>query len=423
MPPVQRHFACLALLFLMTGSVCSVSGQQTEADSLRAVVSEITTEDTNRVNSLLALAWILRMESPSEAMDYSNEALELSSRLNFLRGKATSQSTIGVIHYRSGNLPEALSAHLQALKLRDQIGDQNGVAKSCINIGNIYTDMGNMAEAMANYQRAMGILESTGDEERLAMVCLNIGGLYLAQGQNEPARTFCIRTAEIAESLGDPLLEAQALNNSGVCYQNLGKSDSAMWAYNQSYKLAESESEKVMMVDAGINIGNMYRQMGDITNAIKWHNDMVSIAQDDGYTDALADLFHQLSDDYAARGDYRSAYESYVRFKTYSDSIYNENNSEIIAEMQAKYESEQKDMELARLENKLEKEESQRQRGSVWIIVGVVGFLLVTGLIIAIVIVSGNRKRDRMIIEAQQNQISRMYSNPGMKHSDQYNKQ
>lgn len=408
MTPVIRRFSNLFVLFLLAG-YAPVLAQNAEADSLRAVVSEKTTEDTNRVNSLLALAWILRVETPVEAMDYSTEALELSAKLNFLRGKATAQSTIGVIHYRGGNLPEALRAHLQALQLREEIGDQNGVAKSCINIGNIYTDMGSTKQAMDSYQHAMGILETTGDEERLAMVCLNIGGLYLAQGENENARSFCNRTAEIARSLGDVLLEAQALNNSGVCYQNLGKKDSAMLMYNQSYKLAESESDKVMMVDAGINVGNMYREQGDVANAVKWHDEMKSIALDDGYIDALSDIYKQLSEDYAARGDYKLAYESYVHYKQYSDSIYNDNNAEVIAEMRAKYETEQKDMELARLEMELEKQESESQRGSVWVIVGVVGFFLIAGTIAAVVIVSGNRKRDRMIIEAQQQQINRMY--------------
>lgn len=387
-------------------------GQNREADSIRSVL-KAQPDDTNHINSLLALAWLLRTESPAEAIDYSNEAYELSATLDYPKGKATAQSTIGVIEYRRGNLPAALEAHLRALQLREQIGDENGVGKSYINIGNIYTDQGDADRAMEYYTKALEIFEKNDDEERVAMVCLNIGGLYLGQNENEHAKQYCNRTAAIARNIGDVLLEAQALNNSGVCYQNLSQNDSALICYNSSYKLAESAGENTMMIDAGVNIGNLYRYKGEYASAVEWHNEMIAMSEKIGYIDALRDLYEQLSEDYRMMGDYKNAYLSYVKFKNYSDSIYNESSMNQLLEMEARFENEKKEAEIARLENQLEAQESSKQRGIVWVIVGVVGFFLVGGIIATVVVVSQNRKRDRMIIEAQQYQINRMYQREG----------
>jgi tetratricopeptide (TPR) repeat protein len=242
------------------------------------------------------------------------------------------------------------------------------------------------------------------------MVSLNIGGLYLAQGENDKAKEYCNKTAGIARDIGDPLLEAQALNNAGVCYQNLTMRDSAMKCYSASYNLAESVGEYTMMIDAGVNVGNLYRIKGESASAIQWHRDMIDMSEKVGYIDALSDLYNQLSQDYVAVGDYKNAYLSQVKFKEFSDSIYNEYNSQKLFELKEKYESEEKEMQIARLENELEAQETSRQRVVLWIAAGIIGFFVLVGAIIFFVINGSNRRRDRMIIEAQQAQINRMYS-------------
>jgi tetratricopeptide (TPR) repeat protein len=409
-----------ALIWLILSAQNS-HAQNTEADSIRSVIAT-QPSDTNKVNSLLAIAWMLRVENPSQALEYSNQAFALSSTLDFPKGKATAQSTIGVVEYRRGNLPEALRAHLQALQLREQIGDKNGVGKTYINLGNIYTDMGSTSEAMQYYREALSIFEVSGDEERVAMVCLNIGGLYLAQNENDKAKEYCNRTASIAHDLGDPLLEAQALNNSGVCYQNLGMRDSAMKCYMSSYELAESVGEYTMVIDAGVNVGNLYRLKGESASAMQWHRDMIDMSEKIGYIDALCDSYRQLSEDYVAIGDYRNAYMNYVQFKQFSDSIYNENNAQKLMELQVKYDFERKEMEIARMENELETQETALQRTRLWIVGGVVGFIVLVGVIIFAVITASNRRRDRMIIEAQQNELNRMKWNNSQKtYPGQYN--
>lgn len=406
---MTTRFALILALIpaLFLPSLCTA--QNAEADSLRALVSERTTEDTNRVNTLLALAWTLRVEAPEEAIERSNEAYELSTKIDFPRGKATAQSTIGVIEYRRGNLPDALEAHLQALQLREQIGDQNGVGKSYINLGNIYTDMGNLQEAMKYYSKALEIFEAGGDEERTAMACLNIGGLYLAMDDNDRAREYCNRTAAIARSIGDPLLEAQAKNNAGICYQNLNQYDSAMLCYKSSYDLAESEGEYTMMIDAGMNVGTVYRLKGESSSAMQWHNDMILMSRKMGYMEGLRELYLLLSDDYKATGDYKNAYLNYVLYKQYNDSIYNESNARQLLELQQKFEMQQKEMEISKLETQLKSEQSDAQGATPWIVGGVIGFFVLLGVTIPIIILASNRKRDRMIIEAQQQQINRMY--------------
>jgi len=83
----------------------------------------------------------------------------------------------------------------------------------------------------------------------------------------------------------------------------------------------------------------------------------------------LMDIYiaKRLSDLYAGIGDYRQGYEYFLEFKLLNDSIFNVNKLKEFAEVEEKYQNEQKEQEIELLsaENQiasleLEKQETQR---------------------------------------------------------------
>ena len=404
----QRVTVVLALsIAVVFGS--SLRAQNSEQDSLRKVLQN-QESDTNRVNTLLRLAWILRAENPRESMTVSEEAKRLSENLQFDKGKAMSLSTIGVLHYRRGDLAAATNAHLQALSIRKQIGDDNGVARSCINLGNIYTDQGNVPLALEHYLQAKELLEGGGDDERLGSVYLNICGAFLLMNDNVQAAKYCDLTARIAKKIGGPLLEAQALNNKGVCFEQLGNEDSAMAYYSQSYSVAESQSEKAMMVDAAVNIGNMFRLGKQLDKAVATHTDAEQIAIEMGYVDGLRDLYKQLALDFQLMGDYKSAYEYHVLFKQFGDSIYNEENSIKMVEIHSRYEQEKQEVEQRKKEMMLEQVSDATSKKRFWLIGGIMTLVVFVGAVATVVLMAMGRKKDRLIVSALEEQINYLRS-------------
>ena len=400
----KEYIVVVVVLFM---NALFAFSQNQEQDSLR-VVLRTQEADTHRVNTLLRLAWILRAENPQESMKISLEAQTLADRLKFDKGKAMALSTIGVLHYRKGDLIAATNAHMQALTIRKNIGDDNGVARTYINLGNIYSDQQNNALALQHYMGAMELLEGSGDDARLGSVYLNIGGIYLAENNNTEAAKYCNRTAELARKIEDPLLEAQALNNAGVCYEHLGKLDSAMQAYQQSYSIAEAQSEKVMMVDAGMNIGNIWRLRKEFDKAISVHKAAEEIAMEMGYVEGLRGVYECLATDYQNKGDFQLAFDYEVLFKKYSDSIYNEENSIKMVEISSRFEQEKKEMDQRKGELELGSQATKEIGKKVILISVVVAALSLSAAIAFIVVGSRNRKRDSLLLETQQQEIIRL---------------
>ena len=114
--PVIKIFAFLILLF--TGLLfCSMlNAQQLKVDSLLKAL-KLSPDDTNKVNLLNKLYTEYQSIVPSKALKYAKQALELSEKLGFQRGSASSYNNIGRAHFQNGKSNDALDNYLKALEI------------------------------------------------------------------------------------------------------------------------------------------------------------------------------------------------------------------------------------------------------------------------------------------------------------------
>jgi len=79
-----------------------ILGQNTKIDSLKGFI-ETGTKDTLMVSTLNELSVAYLGEGKfTESRDYSNQAIELASELNYLEGKAYALKNIGIVYYYEG---------------------------------------------------------------------------------------------------------------------------------------------------------------------------------------------------------------------------------------------------------------------------------------------------------------------------------
>ena len=105
----QKLFFFLYIFFSI-----SAFAQQSKIDSLKRLLSS-SKEDTIKVNALNKLAFILQGNNPDEAMGYGKEALSLSEKLKYDKGKADAYNEIGLSFYNKGEYDSALKFHNKSL--------------------------------------------------------------------------------------------------------------------------------------------------------------------------------------------------------------------------------------------------------------------------------------------------------------------
>lgn len=380
---------------------------QLKIDSLQASLAE-SSADSNRVKTLNRLSWNLRSIDPKLAMGYALQSERLAQEIHFDRGRGDAYNTIGVIHYRRGEYIEATKAHLQALSIREMIGDRVGMALSYINLGNVYSDQLNNKTAIDNYLLAAKILDETGDADRLSFVYLNIGAVFLSESKYEQALPYCEKAKAVAIKNKDRTVEAEAINNIGVVREGQQRYDDALVAYKASYEISRSIGDKIEMADNMMNIGNMYRRKKDFASALDWHKKAEFEAARISYSEGLREVYKDFSKDYEAMEDYKTALEYHIRFKNYSDSLFNDENNTKFNSLMDKWEGDRAEKELVVKQQELFNQQSNNLLAEqrLWVIAsgGIIVLLFGAYAFYA----SRKIKRAQIIIVAQNDELQRL---------------
>ena len=107
------------------------------------------------MKTLNLLAWQFASTSDFEkSIVYAEQAINLSGKLNYKKGKATSLNTIGTRDWYLGNYSGALTNYVAALEIQKEIGDKKGMAGSYNNIGMMYYYVGTLTRRLYENRRS-----------------------------------------------------------------------------------------------------------------------------------------------------------------------------------------------------------------------------------------------------------------------------
>ncbi len=321
--------------------------------------------DTNIVKTLNLLSFqYIRIGNSKNAKFYAQEAILKSSEIEYQKGTALAYCNLGSAYSFSCNYDVALSNYIEALKINEMINDEQGIA-NCYNvIGNIFSSLNNIEKALENYNRALKIYVDITNNIGMANVYINIGNVYLYKKNYDKTLENYFKVVELREQLRDKQGAAAAYNNIGIVYMFMGN-------YNKSleyhFKVLETRKESGIKFDiAGSydNIGNVFLKQGKMKEAYSYLTQALHIYQETGKADAVKDIYYSMAELFNNKGDYKRAYEYHRLYSLIKDSLFNEQSSKQIAEMNVVYESgkREKDIQLLTRDKKIQQSEIGKQK-------------------------------------------------------------
>jgi tetratricopeptide (TPR) repeat protein len=414
--------------------------QTNKIDSLQNLLSTAN-HDTTKINTLNDLSWELINHGDYDlAMQYANDALTLCDKLlqsdnkqsSIINSKkATAYNNIGLIHKNKGDFDKALEFYFKSLKIFEELGHKSDIAASYNNIGVIHKKKGNYDKALEFYFKDLKITEELGDINSLAISYINIGNIYYFKSDYDKALEFYFNSLKIREELGDKKGMADSYNNIGVVCENKGEIDKALEFYFNSLKIREEIGDKNGMADSHINIGHVHNYQGSYDKSIVFFFKGLKIFEELGDKNGIATSYGNIGMLYASQkkyseariyiykgldlskaigskddvkesykylsqldstlGNWKAAYEYHKLYSVYKDSIFNEESSKQIADMQTKYETDKKEKEnqILRQENELriftekaEKEKIERRDNMQYSIILIVVIVLLSSILL-----------------------------------------
>ena len=359
------------------------SAQDKKKDSLFAVLKISKGEE--RIKALNALANIVVYDAPDDAKKYALESIKLSKELSYEPGLGDAYTRIGIAYDVSGKYDSSIYYYEKALPIYNQLNNLKGRGSALNNLGLIYWNTADYDKALFYFFDALKDFESIGNEKYMANALNNIGLVYDDTKSYQKAIEYHLKARKIYEKLNDAYLKGAVYNNLGNSYSNLNQQDSAMYYFrNAIHQHLQAEDEYGLSIaysgyatqlqlmgsydsslvyhfkaldlkdkmneisglsNTHVNIADIFLEKKDDANFIHHIMKAKDIAEKNNLKKDQINIYHTLAKYYELK-DVQVSYDYFKRFNIIKDSVFNENSSRQIAELNTKYETGKKEIKL-----------------------------------------------------------------------------
>ncbi len=336
--------------------------QDGEADSLKTLI-EKGSDDTIKVNHLIALSKIYVRNSPENALNFTTLALRLSKRLNYKRGEALALKFAGIANFTKSNYLESINNWEQAKAIFDSLNDKAGVANIQSNIGNVYMNQGDDNKALEYFFSALKTGEEINDSLRMCSSLNNIAVVYQNKRNTwSKARSFYLRSLTIAElinekavfaasttGLGEYYMNRDSLsldsavyytekslaankgtvdepyttNLLGQIYQKKKNFDKAIFLFKHAYELSEKFESQYDLSISNLRLAQAYKAKGENKLALQTYKEAEAAAISSKSNYLLKEIYEDVASVYGKLHDYSNAYKYQYLLIGIKDTIYN----------------------------------------------------------------------------------------------------
>jgi len=362
-----------------------------------------------RVLTLLDICYYQATSDNEEAIRFGKMAEIEAKKLGDSALLASVWNDWSIPYFYKGNLDSSLLLNQQALRFRSKLKDTMGMAKSLNKIANTYYEMGLHDKSLHANFTSLSYFKQLKEDQFLCQVYTNIGNVYDRINQPEKALNYHTLSVKEAQEYNNPPAEAVARINkantlrtldriseakkeyldilpyldelqmtehkAGV-YQGLGvidreanNLDGAIKNYELALKYYREANTKGGVSLVLVNLGNCYTDKKDYKKAEKLLKEGLELALETNSYYNIRHAYKFLTRLENLNGNYAKADTYFDLYVQNMDSIYNDKSTLALADMQVKYDTEQKELELAQ-------EKIKTKNAAIWLLIAGISIIL-----------------------------------------------
>lgn len=347
-----------------------------------------------------------------KALYFYNKTLNVDKKLNAEYEIAATYNNIGLVYWKQSSFEEALEYFQKSMEIKEKINDKNGLAGAYTNLGIIYYSLNNNQKALETWEKSLALWEELKDKKGAVEVLNNIGALYSEMGEFEKAIIYLKKSLKLKKEIGEKSGIAMTSGNIGEVYLQLKKYNVALSYLIEAHKLVNEIGDNDGIISANFSLSNYYYEINNTDSALYFCNLALELANKTDNLKYKKDAYELLSAIYENNKDYKSSLEYYKEFFAYADSIYNKNNSDKLADLQAKYESEKKEKEIEILNQNQVLNQAELKRRELFNYIFIISLIFI--IIISLIIYNRYRLKKKsnddltyrnLIIEQQKEEL------------------
>ena len=303
-------------------------------DSLNKALSENPKEDKKRVDILNRLSWNYRNTKPNLGIEYGKKASELALKIDYISGYHKGLSYVGINYKNQGNFIKALEYFIRTSESSIIEKDLENEGYSYVNMGMIYHLERNFTRAETSFKQAEIIGSKLKNEVLLAYVYLNLGRMYKDKTNFSLAIDYLLKSILLRQKLKDELGIAAVYQNMAEIYTEQGEYDQANEFFSKSIAIGKKFEDMRSVASNNAGLANLYvkqKKYKEATAAAEKSIEYLKAVGDQMY---LKEAYFALYKVYNDLGDYKTALEFQTKYITSKDSLFSEEASQKIQNLE-----------------------------------------------------------------------------------------
>jgi tetratricopeptide (TPR) repeat protein len=300
---------------------------------------------------------------PSQAGRFFMLAHDKAKSVGYFDDAAQMLSNAGVILEMSGDYLGAIENYQKALKEFSKTGNLKAQSLVYNNIAIVHQELDNDELAYDNLKKSFDLKIKTGDSTLIASGYNNFGVFYEEQRNNLDSALYCyFKAKQIYIKLGDKRNEAICENNIANLLFQTGDYENARRSFRQTIEKFRNTEDNLWLSRALMYLGQLELKEGNISVAVGLLAESVQILSGTDYSRYLMEASGSLAQAYFESGDYKNSALMFKQYVNLKDSILNSEKQSEIRKLEVKYQSVQKDLEIAQLneDNYLQQKRNER---------------------------------------------------------------
>lgn len=376
-------------------SVAATLQDVIKVDSLHLALKQAKS-DSAKFSTLMELSYLFDDTDYFKALEYARQAKDFAAENGLKRMELTADTNIGNIAISQGDYKLAATYYFNALKRYEETKDTSGMVSLNNNLGAAYDRMREYDKALECFFTAQELLNASGTAEKrkitLPTIYNNIANIYQTKGDPKSALAYYEKSLDLALEVPNHKAQGIAYNNIGKLYANeLNDPAKALDYLMKGLEFREKVGDQGEIARSLIILSNYHQNQKELRQGKQYASRALEIGTKIGSLDIQRAAFLLLSELEEASGDYRAALSFHKQFKSFSDSILNQQATSEITRLQLQYDFE-----------KAEKQREEESKQTKFKYLSAIAALSI-GLILAILITLVVRYRARQAELSQRN--------------------
>lgn len=281
------------------------------------------------------------------------KSLEIRIQIQDSLGMAKSFNALGYIHQRQYETDSAISYFLKALPIFKQFNVELNAAAVLNNLGVIYQNLPDYQKAKQAYEESIAIREQMGDFRSAIGSYNNLGTIYKYLGEFDLAETYFKKAIDISIELGDPMNEAISYRIYAFFLTEKGDIKALEEVSRKGLEVARQVNSEYEVAALETALGTALNAQGKFAEAKPLLLSASASFQQQGSDEDVMFPYFELVSLYASIGladssrFYSNLYQQTLRSRLEKES------KEVVAELETKYQTELKDLQIAEQQLKI----------------------------------------------------------------------